>query len=1163
MLTKEVFVRGRSVYANGDVTLIRTSIGVYDMHVLFDAAEWLDFPVKVVFGYGAEQVTQTLVLTALTSDEWAAEATVEIPWEVMAQLGTVRVTFQGTDSTGGTEKHIITAMSGGLWSVAEEGDVTDGTVPTPAPTEDEWNQAFEAAMIAANDASSAAVAANNAAVSANTQAVRAEAAAEAAEGIVAGDIATTERAGIVKPDGTTITVEEDGTISAVSALGTPDWDEANSSANDFIKNRPFGRFAGTWATLYDQSGITLNTTEYLYPDNVKFGKVDGFTIDGSAIVGKSYSVTLDGTLTQCVAEVGTVEMVDESLPRGQTVTVRGAMLTGDNFVILLPCAEASTEAPKAFVKGVTTTHSLKVAGSKVVLHTMPRQYLPVATSSAIGAVKVDNSTIEADANGSISVKAVPAAKLTGTISADNLPSYVDDVKEYATASDFPATGETGKIYVALDSNASYRWGGSAYVRVASGENATDTTDGLMSHADKAKLDAAPDSYGDGLNLTNRVLSLGPLTKSGQGSTVETDGCAIFGITGEGWAEQETTTGKNLLDISVAEIDSHNRCTYVNGINSLVLTRDTAGSFAFAGYKVSLAAEAAYTLSFSAQASNHYHVRVVCFDSSDVSLGDALSRIEQEVNNFTTLANTSYAIVYFLVGGAGGGGAVGDTATFSNPQLEPGDQDTSWEPYSGGQPSPRPDWAQPIKVCRGRNLLEVENKSASANGVTATGSSDGSVTLSGTATADAELYAVRGTYGYTNDLPVEPGTDCTASLSGYISGVTLTLVFFSSSERLLTVQGITSGTSFTVPASAKGMCALVKVANGTSTNITVYPQINTGSTPTPYVPFGHVGIEVQREDVSRVVFDGSDDENWMVDNEGLCIYKASVPDSYIGSSWSDTYTWCDDYATSQVANSSMVDKSIKEHYNISRIYLRDTRYATLDALKAALAANPITVYYLNNKHTGSVPAFPTTTTPVPLPSKGWAGATRDNSDALSIDSAGGYRWDVETAEKVLDGSESWAQLSTTESGKYRNYAAIPGMAGGFTATTTPDPDVMADRFMSIPNDYDAGGTRGCNVGMHRRTNGDALIVIYHEGETAADFSTWLSTHNVTLLYPLATPTTETGYIALPDLPLGAVVSCPELESIGVSWWIEGAEAIVEHAKAERAYIESIIAELATE
>lgn len=54
----------------------------------------------------------------------------------------------------------------------------------------------------------------------------------------------------------------------------------------------------------------------------------------------------------------------------------------------------------------------------------------------------------------------------GLVPSTQLPSYVDDVLEYANLSSFPTTGTSGKIYVALDTNKTYRWGGSAYVEIS-------------------------------------------------------------------------------------------------------------------------------------------------------------------------------------------------------------------------------------------------------------------------------------------------------------------------------------------------------------------------------------------------------------------------------------------------------------------------------------------------------------------------------------------------------------------------------------------------------------------------------------------------------------------------------------------------------------------------
>lgn len=62
---------------------------------------------------------------------------------------------------------------------------------------------------------------------------------------------------------------------------------------------------------------------------------------------------------------------------------------------------------------------------------------------------------------------------TGKIPVALLPSYVDDVEEYASLASFPVTGEAGKIYVAIDTKKVYRWGGSVYVEISPAPGSTD------------------------------------------------------------------------------------------------------------------------------------------------------------------------------------------------------------------------------------------------------------------------------------------------------------------------------------------------------------------------------------------------------------------------------------------------------------------------------------------------------------------------------------------------------------------------------------------------------------------------------------------------------------------------------------------------------------------
>lgn len=74
----------------------------------------------------------------------------------------------------------------------------------------------------------------------------------------------------------------------------------------------------------------------------------------------------------------------------------------------------------------------------------------------------------------------------GKVPASQLPSYVDDVLEFANLASFPATGESGKIYIAIDTNLTYRWGGSSYV-VMSSSLALGETSSTAYRGDRGKI----------------------------------------------------------------------------------------------------------------------------------------------------------------------------------------------------------------------------------------------------------------------------------------------------------------------------------------------------------------------------------------------------------------------------------------------------------------------------------------------------------------------------------------------------------------------------------------------------------------------------------------------------------------------------------------------------
>ena len=88
-----------------------------------------------------------------------------------------------------------------------------------------------------------------------------------------------------------------------------------------------------------------------------------------------------------------------------------------------------------------------------------------AIVAALGYTPADSAKIGV-ANGMASLDA------SGKVPADQLPSFVDDVVEVANISAAPETGESGKIYVALDTGKCYRWSGTMYVEISSSDVVT-------------------------------------------------------------------------------------------------------------------------------------------------------------------------------------------------------------------------------------------------------------------------------------------------------------------------------------------------------------------------------------------------------------------------------------------------------------------------------------------------------------------------------------------------------------------------------------------------------------------------------------------------------------------------------------------------------------------
>lgn len=199
--------------------------------------------------------------------------------------------------------------------------------------------ALESQVSAENDASVAETSADSALASA----IRAEAAAERAEAVSGIDIATTEKVGIVKPDGSTITIDEDGTIHSNSTSTITVDTELSKDSENPIANKAV-------ANAVDEinenvANITNGATQV---GNAK--KLDGH---GAEYFAKE--TDLANYLPKNTVRLGEIGFDEEN----------GLYIYIDNHVIKIPYGLAPQDL---FLKsGGTINGTVEVSGSEIVV----------------------------------------------------------------------------------------------------------------------------------------------------------------------------------------------------------------------------------------------------------------------------------------------------------------------------------------------------------------------------------------------------------------------------------------------------------------------------------------------------------------------------------------------------------------------------------------------------------------------------------------------------------------------------------------------------------------------------------------------------------------------------------------------------------------------------
>lgn len=203
-------------------------------------------------------------------------------------------------------------------------------------------------------------------------------------------------------------------------------------------------------------------------------------------------------------------------------------------------------------------------------------------------------------------------------------------------------------------------------------------------------------YLDILNNGTDTLwnNLEKVSASGEEATLENVETAPIKMVLNGNTSQDTTTGKNLFTTDYLTSNSFTTYTKLTD-NSFSFT--ATGTWKKASYKVPCKPNTNYYFNFSSTSSMYIQIRGVQTGTQIIAVYQAY------LTTFNSGENTELQINIDI-----GQNSIA-SVTISDIQLEEGTTATSFEKYTGGQPSPSPDYPQEVKVVKGENVVSVQGK----------------------------------------------------------------------------------------------------------------------------------------------------------------------------------------------------------------------------------------------------------------------------------------------------------------------------------------------------------------------------------------------------------------------------------------------------------------------
>lgn len=258
------------------------------------------------------------------------------------------------------------------------------------------------------------------------------------------------------------------------------------------------------------------------------------------------------TVTNIVGNAGTATKLQT--PR----TINGISFDGSQDILLPVSGNYSLPtASDSVLGGIKVGSGLAISNSVLSVGTLNQSTTGnAATASKLQAARTisltgnvtGSTSFDGSANVSLttSITGLGAANgiatldSSGQVPSTQLPSYVDDILEYANLASFPTTGETGKIYIETTGNTTYRWGGTAYVKITSGD--VSTVAGKSGVVTLTKADVGLANVDNTTDSSKSVASAAKLTTARTIGGVAFDGTANISLPGVNTAGNQNTSG---------------------------------------------------------------------------------------------------------------------------------------------------------------------------------------------------------------------------------------------------------------------------------------------------------------------------------------------------------------------------------------------------------------------------------------------------------------------------------------------------------------------------------------------------------------------------------------------------------------------------------------------